>query len=109
MKTLIPAIILGIILIIMGILNTRGNISSLHSYHRNRVSEEDILPFGKLVGIGNIIIGIAVMIYGGIIYVKQLTINPDLDIVANIVLIAGLVIGLGISFYAMKKYNKGIF
>ena len=109
MKTLIPAIILGIILIIMGILNTRGNISSLHSYHRKRVSEEDILPFGKLVGIGNIIIGIAVMIYGGIIYVKQLTVNPDLDIVANVVLIAGLVIGLGISFYAMKKYNKGIF
>ena len=110
MKTLIPAIILGIILIIMGILNTRGNISSLHSYHRKRVSEEDILPFGKLVGIGNIIIGIAVMIYGGIIYAKELTTNNSvLDAVANVILIVGLVIGLGISFYAMKKYNKGIF
>ena len=109
MKTLIPAIILGIILIVIGILNTRGNISALHSYHRKRVSEEDILPFGKLVGIGNIIIGIAIMIYGGMIYVSELTVNPILDTVANVLLIAGLVIGLGISFYAMKKYNKGIF
>lgn len=109
MQSAIPAIILGILLIVIGIFNTRGNISLLHSYHRKRVSEEDRVPFGKLVGLGNIIIGIAVIIYGGMIYAKQLLSNPILDTVANVILIVGLVIGLGISFYAMKKYNKGIF
>ena len=46
MFDLIMALVIGIILILIGILNTKGNISMLHSYHRHCVSEKDIIPFG---------------------------------------------------------------
>ena len=51
------AMLVGAVLVGMGIYNIKGNISSLHSYHRSRVKEEDRLPFGRLVGIGNITMG----------------------------------------------------
>ena len=104
----VPAII-GIICIIIGISNRKGNIETLHSYHRKRVSEEDRVPFGKLVGLGMIVIGIALIINGGLMYAGTYLENDILVFAATGVLIAGLVAGLGISFYAMIKYNKGIF
>ena len=39
--------IIGAILIILGISHTKGNISSLHSYHIKNIKEEDILPLEK--------------------------------------------------------------
>ena len=51
MGEFIIQIIIGLIIIIIGILNMKGNISLLHSYHRKRVKKEDIIPFGKKVGI----------------------------------------------------------
>ena len=64
MGEFIIQIIKGLIIIIIGILNMKGNISLLHSYHRKRVKKEDIIPFGKKVGIGNIIIGITIILAG---------------------------------------------
>ena len=61
MEELIIQIIIGLVLIVIGIFNTKGNISLLHSYHRKRIKEEDIKPFGKKVGIGTIIIGITII------------------------------------------------
>ena len=49
---------LGILIIIIGIVNMTGNISTLHSYHRHRVRPEDIKPFGRLVGLGTLLIGV---------------------------------------------------
>lgn len=63
MLDLIMALIMEIILIFIGILNTKGNVSMLHSYHRHRVLEKDIIPFGKLVGFGTIIIGCSIILY----------------------------------------------
>ena len=88
------SLVLGIIIIIIGIMNMKGNISTLHSYHRKRVKEEDRLPFGRLVGFGTIIIGISLIIY---------------SFLGETILIIGLIIGLIIITYAMFKYNKGIF
>ena len=105
---LTPAIV-GIICIIIGISNRKGNIETLHSYHRKRVKEEDRIPFGKLVGLGLIVLGIALIINGGLMYAATYLENNILVFAATGVLIAGLVAGLGISFYAMIKYNKGIF
>lgn len=45
---------LGLLVSILGIINMTGNISSLHWYHRHRVTEGNRKPFGKLVGLGNI-------------------------------------------------------
>ena len=64
MGEFIIQIIIGLIIIIIGILNMKGNISLLHSYHRKRVKKEDIIPFGKKVGIGSIIIGITIILAG---------------------------------------------
>ena len=45
----IVAFLVGLLCIGLGISHRKGKISSLHSYHRNRVSEEDRIPFGKMV------------------------------------------------------------
>lgn len=109
MQSAIPAIALGILLIALGYFNTKGNITAIHSYHRKRVTEEDRIPFGKRVGIGNIIIGIAVIIYGAIFWINEPLKNDTLNIIGIVVLLLGIAVGLAISFSAMIKYNKGIF
>ena len=104
----IVCLAVGIACIVIGISNMKGNISTLHSYHRNNVSEEDILPFGRAVGRGTIISGIAVAIYGVLIGVAITTENEVFSLIGTGVMIAGLAVGLGISLYAIKKYNGGI-
>lgn len=102
MGEFIIQIIIGLIIIIIGILNMKGNISLLHSYHRKRVKKEDIIPFGKKVGIGNIIIGITIIL-AGVFTILNYTHT------SNVVLSIGITMGITIIFYAMFRYNKGIF
>ena len=101
--------LVGGVCIILGISNMRGNISSLHSYHRHRVSEEDRIPFGKQVGLGIIIVGISVIVFSVLSSVTLYTENDIFILVGTAVLIIGIILGLVISFRAMIKYNKGIF
>ena len=101
--------LVGVICIVLGISNMKGNISSLHSYHRNRVSEEDRIPFGKQVGLGIIIIGIGIIVFGVLSAVTLYTENNIFTLIGTAVLIVGIIVGLVISFKAMIKYNKGIF
>ena len=100
---------LGILIAILGIINMTGNISSLHWYHRQRVTEENRKPFGRLVGLGTLIIGIAIIVYGTLFFIFEQTQLEFLMIIGTVELILGIVVGLIISFYAMKKYNHGIF
>ena len=109
MKEFIINLIIAITLIVIGVLNTRGNISTLHSYHRKRVSEENRLPFGRLVGLGTIIVGVAVMICGVLSLIAFYNNSQTLTIIGTVFLIVGNTVGLGIILYAMVKYNKGIF
>ncbi len=102
-------IIIGVIFIIIGIFNRKGNISLLHSYHRKRVSEEDKLPLGKLVGLGMLIIGVSFIIVSVLGFIENATQNNLFFIIKNIILFVGLILGLGINLYAINKYNKGIF
>ena len=108
MESIVSAII-GVVCIIIGISNRKGNISMLHSYHRSKVSEADILPFGKLVGLGTIIIGISLILMGALSFLASSLQENAYMIIGYAILIAGLVVGSGIMFYAMVKYNKGIF
>ena len=101
--------IIGILCIGLGILNRRGNIESLHSYHTRRVSEEDRIPFGKLVGLGMIIIGIAAIINAVTGYIAAAFEFSFLATIGEYVLNIGFLAGLGFNLYALKKYNKGIF
>lgn len=105
----IVSFLIGLLCIYMGYLNTKGNISTLHSYHRHRVLKKDILPFGKKVGLGTIIIGISVIIASVLSLIGTVINYKILIIISNIILLIGFIIGISICFYAMIKYNKGIF
>ena len=105
----IVAFFVGVVCIVLGISNMRGNISSLHSYHRHRVSEEDRIPFGKQVGLGTMIIGIGIIIFSVMSAVTLYTENDIFILLGTVLLIGTIIIGLVISFRAMIKYNKGIF
>ena len=109
MSSFLTAFIVGVVCIVLGASNMRGNISSLHSYHRSRVAEEDVLPFGRRVGLGTIIIGVAIIIFGALSAVTLKTDNQLFMIIGSVVMIIGIAVGLIIAFCAMKKYNKGIF
>ncbi|MBO5035712.1 MAG: hypothetical protein J6D42_01360 [Clostridia bacterium] len=109
MSVLITTAVLGLLLIIIGISNMMGNIYSVHWYHRHRVTPENVKPFGKLVGIGTGLIGIAMIIFG-ILHLVYLKTQAELLLtVGSAILIICAIIGIAISFYAMIKYNKGIF
>ena len=105
----IVTFLVGIIFIVLGISNMKGNISSLHSYHRHRVSVADRIPFGKQVGLGTIIIGIGIIVFSILSAVTLYTENDVFVLLGTALLIGAIIIGLVISFRAMIKYNKGIF
>ena len=109
MGSAIASIVVGVICIMIGIRNTKGDLASIHGYHRKRVTEENKLPFGKLVGSGTIIIGVSIILFGLLLQAAILLENKMFEMIGIIVFVAGLVVGLGMSFYAMIKYNKGIF
>ena len=105
----IVTFLVGVVCIVLGISNMRGNISTLHSYHRHRVSEEDRIPFGKQVGLGTIIIGVGIMVFSVLSSVTLYTENDIFILIGTAILIIGIILGLVISFRAMIKYNKGVF
>jgi len=109
MSATITTILIGIVTVVLGISNIKGNISSLHRYHRHRVSEENKKTFGKYVGSGTLIIGIAMIIFGGLAFLTETTKNNIYIITGSGILIISIIVGMAISFYAMIKYNKGIF
>ena len=50
-------LIFGLFLSVLGVVNIKGNISTIHSYNRRKVKEEDVPKYGKAVGTGTVIIG----------------------------------------------------
>ena len=109
MATFITVLGLGLLISILGIINMTGNISSLHWYHRQRVTEENRKPFGKLVGLGTLIIGLAMIVFGILFLIFEQTQLQAFVVIGVIELIVSIIVGMIVSFYAMKKYNGGIF
>ena len=101
--------VMGIVFIVIGIINMRGNIDTLHSYHRHRVAKEDVKPMGKLIGIGMFIIGGTMLPAGVLFMLDGLLSVPALSLAGSVVLVIGLVVGVGLNLYAIFKYNKGLF
>ena len=106
---LITCLLVGGLCIAFGAVNMTGNLSTLHAYHYRRVKEQDKKAFGRLVGLGTILVGASVLIYGVLMYVYEKTQSNVWIWVGTPLLIGGIVAGAAISFYAMFKYNKGIF
>lgn len=109
MSAVIVPVVLGIFISILGFSNMKGNISSVHWYHRTRVTEENRLPFGRMIGLGTIIIGASIVIFACLTFAAQQTQIELFTIIGSVIVIIGIVIGLALSLYAMLKYNKGIF
>lgn len=101
--------LIGVLCIVIGISNRKGNISLLHSYHRHRVLEKDKLPMGKKVGLGTIIIGSSMIICSILSCITFYTEIKDFYLIGNRILVIGLVVGIVICFSAIIKYNKGLF
>lgn len=95
-------IFLGLILIVIGIFNRKGNISTIHWYNRRKVSEADRPAYGKWMGLGTILCGAGLMAGGIFQYFAP-------EGIWSIPVVVGLVIGLGLMLYAQLKFNHGIF
>ena len=109
MSAFIVTFAVGVVCIVLGISNMKGNISSIHSYHRHRVSEEDKIPFGRKVGLGTIIMGVGIILFSALSTLSFYTDNNIFVLIGTGVMIASFAAGLALSFYGMIKYNKGIF
>ena len=94
-------LLLGLLLVGLGLVNRTGNISTIHWYNRRRVREEDIPAYGKAVGNGTIVIGVAVAVSPLLMMVSE--------VAAEAVIVAGVVAGLGFILYGQFRYNGGIF
>jgi uncharacterized membrane-anchored protein len=103
----IAVIVVGVIVAVLGIINMTGNISSLHWYHRKNVTEENVKPFGRMVGLGTLIIGVAVALYGGVL--ALFAENEPVVLISTALMFVGMIAGIVITFRAMFKYNGGIF
>ena len=109
MSTFIFTALVGLTLIVFGAVSMTGNISLLHSYHRNNVREEDKKPMGRIVGAALILVGLAILAFGILLLLAERKALPILTTIGTGILIGGICIGLPIMLFAIKKYNKSIF
>ena len=98
----IEQLAIGTLLTILGIFNMKGNIASIHWYHRRKVTKENQNPYCLWMGIGTLIIGVG-MIASGVIQVFA-----GIEVGAIFIAVS-VVIGLILMLYAQFKYNRGLF
>lgn len=94
-------LIIGLLISVLGIVNIKGNISTIHSYNRRKVKEEDIPKYGKAVGTGTLIMGIGLLIAFVVSFLSEEAITY--------IILPLFVVGLAFILYGQFKYNKGIF
>lgn len=94
-------LIVGIFISVIGIINIRGDISTVHWYNRRKVRQEDVPKYGRAVGTGSLIIGIAVIIAYVVSFWSETAIT--------FIILPAFVVGLGFILYGQIKYNRGIF
>lgn len=102
----VTMLVFGVILVIIGIENIRGNIASIHWYNRTRITEETRAGYGKYVGIGTLIIA------GGLILsaILNMLVKTNAAVLAGCVItLVTVVVGIAFILYAQFKFNKGIF
>ena len=93
----------GVVLIVLGFLTwKRQTMAFLHSYHYKNVKEEEIPEYTKLMGIGQIIIGIAFCLTALLRFFSMQT-------ASWVVFIVGLAAGLVFIFKAQFQHNGSLF
>lgn len=94
-------LVLGLFISVLGIVNIKGNISTIHSYNRRKVKEADIPKYGKAVGTGTLVIGASLVLAYLITFWNETAIDY--------IVLPAMVIGLAFILYGQIKYNHGIF
>ena len=94
-------LILGLFVSALGITNIKGNISTIHSYNRRKVKEEDVPKYGKVVGTGTLIMGVS--------FVSGYIVSFWSEVIMAYIMLPAVVVGFGLMLYGQFKYNKGIF
>ena len=94
-------LIVGIFISVIGIINIRGDISTVHWYNRRKVRQEDVPKYGKAVGTGSLIIGIAIIV--------AYVVSFWSETVITFIILPAFIVGLGFILYGQIKYNRGIF
>ena len=95
-------LILGLFISAIGIINIGGNISTIHSYNRRKVKEEDVPKYGKAVGTGTLIIGIAVAL-------SYFAARFWGEAITAYIILPAVIVGFGFILYGQFKYNGGLF
>lgn len=95
----IVQLLLGILISVIGLVNISGNISTIHSYNRKRVREEDVPHYGRIVGSGTLIIGIG-LIAAYVLNITNSSVSEDWA------LIPALILGVILIGYGQLKYNN---
>ena len=103
------AIVIGIVFLVISIMNFTGNIKMMHSYHIKNIKEEDVKPFGRLVGVGLLIVSVAIITLGVLMIPATLLEDEMYITISYFISIPLFVIGIGIALFAIKKYNKTFF
>lgn len=98
----IPLLFIGILLIILGIANLRGDLSAIHRYNRRRVREEDMPRYGRAMGLGTVVMGASIALTA----VLQMVFHLE---AFYYIIAAGITAGIAVMLYAQLRYNKGIF
>ncbi len=93
--------LVAVIFVGMGIAIYRGKTDLIHDYHQTKVTDKS--AYGKAFGKAMFVIA-AAMLLSGIIGLFD-----GFIILADAVLIIGLVIGIGCIVAVQRKYNKGVF
>ena len=94
-------LILGLFISAIGIANIKGNISTVHSYNRRKVTEADVPKYGKAIGTGTLIMGLSLILAFLLSLISEL--------LTAAVILPGFAVGIGFILYGQFKYNKGIF
>ena len=101
--------IMGALIGIIGVFNMMGNVRMIKRNHRHRVAPEDMKAFGKIVGIGTLLNGAGIFLFGLFGLLAMLSGAAALNIIGTVLLVIGIAAGLPVMIFAMIKYNKGIF
>ena len=91
----IMMLILGLCISVIGIVNIKGNISTIHSYNRRRIKEEDIPKYGKVVGAGTLIMGLS-LVLGFIVSFWN-------EEIKGFIIAPAIIVGLGLMLYGQIK------
>ena len=94
-------LVLGIFLSVLGIVNMKGTISTIHARNRRRVKEADVPKYGRAVGAGTLVTGVSLAL--------AFLVSFWCETAIDYIVLPALAVGLVLILYGQLKYNHGIF